>query len=40
MKLYTEKQVTKINLQSKDWGHYDNSIFAFVNVVVPTPRLN
>ena len=29
MKLYTEKQVTKINLQSKDWGHYDNYIFAF-----------
>ena len=26
MKLYTEEQVNKISLQSKDWGHYDNSI--------------
>jgi hypothetical protein len=26
MKLYTEEQVNKIALQSKDWGHYDNSI--------------
>jgi len=26
MKLYTEQQVNKISLQSKDWGNYDNSI--------------
>ena len=26
MKLYTEEQVNKIALQSKDWGNYDNSI--------------
>jgi len=26
MKLYTEQQVNKIALQSKDWGNYDNSI--------------
>ncbi len=26
MKLYTEEQVNKIALQSKDWGSYDSSI--------------
>ena len=26
MKLYTEQQVNKIALQSKDWGSWDSSI--------------